>query len=192
MKRLRWPFLVGILVVSGVFGYLLRDVIYQVVVVPIAYFLWVLNFYYSALPQWLVWVIVVSVLFLAMVWNLIPDVRPSNRKEIVHHRTQGEVEALAVWIGKAQQGNYFRWQLANRMGRIARRLDELAGSGGRRSSPDADVEQYIDAGLNYSFVDFPTARNPLAPVRHTPLDLDPHKAADYLESQMENTSERSR
>lgn len=192
MTRLRWPLVVGILVISGVFGYLLRDVVYQVVVVPLAYFLWILNFYYSALPQWLVWVIVVSLLFLATVWNLIPDARASNRKEPVHHRSQGEVEALTVWISKAQQGNYFRWQLANRLGRIARRLEERAGPGGRQPSADAAVEQYLDAGLNYSFVDFPTVRNPLAAARHTPLDLDPRRAADYLESQMENTSERSR
>ncbi len=192
MRRLRWQLVVGILVVSGVFGYLLRDVIYQLIIVPLAYFLWIVNFYYSALPQWIVWVIVVSVLFLAMVWNLIPEGRSSRRMESVRRRTQGEVEALTVWIGKAQHGNYFRWQLANRMGRIARRLDELAGAGGRQPSSDVGVEQYLDAGLNYSFVDFPTERNPLAPLRHTPLDLDPHKAADYLESQMENTSERSR
>ncbi len=192
MNRPRWPLVLAILLISGVFGYLLRDLIYQLIIVPIAYFLWVLNFYYSALPQWLVWVIVLSVLFLATVWNLIPDVRPSTRKEIIRRRTQGEVEALTIWIAKASQGNYFKWQLANRLGRIARRLEALAGPGGRQPSPDQDVEQYIDAGLNYSFVDFPTARNPLAPARHTPLDLDPRKAADYLESQMENTSERSR
>ncbi len=192
MNRSRLLIVVAILVISGVFGYALRDVIYQLVIVPIAYFLWVLNFYYSALPQWLVWVIVLSVLFLMIVWNLIPDARPSTRKEVVRRRSQGEVEALTIWIAKASQGNYFKWQLANRLGRIARRLDALAGPGGRQASADPDVEQYIDAGLNYSFVDFPATRNPLAPVRRTPLDLDPRKAADYLESQMENTSERSR
>ena len=62
MIRTRWPFLVSILVISGLFGYLLRDVIYQTIIVPLAYLLWVLNFYYSALPQWLVWVIVLTLL----------------------------------------------------------------------------------------------------------------------------------
>ncbi len=192
MNRPRWQLVVVILAISGVFGYVLRDVIYQLVIVPLAYFLWVLNFYYSALPQWLVWVIVISALFLVMVWNLIPDAKPSKGTEPVRHRTQGEVEALTIWIAKAAQGNYFKWQLANRLGHIARRLEERSGQGGRQPSGDPEVERYLDAGLNYSFVDFPTPRNPLAPVRHTPLDLDPRKAADYLESQMESTSERSR
>src|SRR5512143_4017670 len=127
MSRARWPFLAGILVVSGLFGYLLRDVIYELIIVPLAYLLWVLNFYYSALPQWLVWVVVLTALFLAVLWNLVPDVRPSRRKELVRHRVQGEVEALTVWISKSKRGNYFKWQLANRLGRIARRLDQLAG-----------------------------------------------------------------
>jgi hypothetical protein len=192
MSRPRWPFLLGILVISGLFGYLLRDVIYQTIVIPLAYLLWVLNFYYSALPQWLVWVIVLTVLFLATVWNLVPDVRPSRRQEVVRHRQRGDVEALAAWIAKSQQGNYFKWQLANRLGRIARRLEELAGPSGRDPSADQDVERYLDAGLNYSFVDFPTPRNMLARGPRTALDLDPRRAADYLESQMENTSERSR
>lgn len=192
MIRTRWPFLVSILVISGLFGYLLRDVIYQTIIIPLAYLLWVLNFYYSALPQWLVWVIVLTLLFLATIWNLIPDVRPSRRAEMVRHRLQGEVEALTAWIAKSSQGNYFKWQLANRMGRIAHRLEELAGPGGRDPSADQDVERYLDAGLNYSFVDFPTVRNALARGRRTALDLDPRRAADYLESQMENTSERSR
>jgi hypothetical protein len=191
MSRPRWPLVLGMLVISGVFGYLLRDVIYQVIIVPLAYVLWLLNFYYSALPQWLVWVIVLTLLLLVVVWNLVPETRPASRKEVIRRRMRGEVEALAIWIAKSQQGNYFKWQLANRLGRIARRLDDLAGSGGRLPSSDAEVERYMDAGLNYSFVDFPTARNLLGGGRRTALDLDPRRAADYLESQMENTSERS-
>ncbi len=191
MNRPRRSLIVGLLVVSVVLGYLLRDVVYELVITPLAYFLWVLNVYYSALPQWLVWSVILTLLFLLVLWNLIPEGPRTSQKDVVRRGVQGEVEALTVWLAKAQHGNYFRWQLANRLGRIARRLDELAGPEGRPRSPDADVEAYIDAGLNYSFVDFPTVRNPLRPVRHTPLDLDPRRTADYLESQMENTSERS-
>ena len=192
MRRLRWPAVTAILLASALLGYLLRDVIYELVVVPLAYLLWVLNFYYSALPQWVVWVVVLALLFLAAAWNLIPEPRPAGRKEPTRRRQQGEVEALAVWIGKARQGNYFKWQLANRIARIARRLDELAGPGERRPAAGADVEQYLDAGLNYSFVDFPAARHPFGRARRTPLDLDPRRAADYLESQMESSRERNR
>jgi hypothetical protein len=190
MRRLRWPFLLAIVILSALLGYFLRDVVYQVVIVPLAYLLWVVSFYYSAIPQWVVWTVLLVFLFLSVAWNLIPDERPSNRKVRLIHRPEGEVEALAVWIRKSRRGNYFKWQLANRMGRVARRLDELAGSRGLPACEDPRVEKYLDAGLNYSFVDFPTPRGWFERASQTPLDIDPRTAADYLESLMEKTSGR--
>lgn len=190
MSRLRWPLLLAIVILSALLGYFLRDVVYQVVIMPFAYVLWILSFYYSAIPQWVVWTVLLVILFLSVIWNLIPDERPSSRKLRVIHRPEGEVEALAVWIRKSRRGNYFKWQLANRMGRVARRLDELAGSRGLPACEDARVEKYLDAGLNYSFVDFPTRRGWFEPAPQTPLDIDPRTVADYLESLMEKTSGR--
>ena len=190
MKLPRWPLIAGLLVASALLGYWLRDLIYQLVVVPIAYLLWLLNFYYSAIPQWILWSILLAALFVAVLWSLLPEGRSSSRRAPVRPRPEGEVEALAVWLGKAREGNYFKWQLANRMGHIARRLDEMAGSRGRLPAEDEAVEKYLDAGLNYSFVDFPSPRSPLERAARTPLDLDPGRAADYLESQMEKSSER--
>jgi hypothetical protein len=46
------------------------------------------------------------------------------------------------------------------------------------------VERYLEAGLNTSFVDYPSPKR----FQHsapTPLDLDPQEAIAYLESQME-------
>ncbi len=192
MSRLRWPVLVALIVVSAVLGYFLRDVVNEVVIVPGAYALWILSFYYSAIPQWIVWTVVIAILCLAAVWNLIPDVRPVTRRVRIQREPEGEVEALTVWLTKARRGNYFKWQLANRMGRIARRLDELSGRRGRPRSEDESVEKYLDAGTNYSFVDFPTPRGLLRRRSQTPLDADPNAVADYLESLMEKTSGQRR
>lgn len=190
MKLPRWPLILGLVVSSAVLGYLLRDLIYQLVVVPTAYLLWLLNFYYSAIPQWIVWSVLLGVLFIVVLWSLLPEGRVSSRREPKRPRPEGEVEALAVWLGKAREGNYFKWQIANRLGRIGRRLDDMAGPRGRAASDDAAVEKYLDAGLNYSFVDFLTPSSPLGRAARTPLDLDPGRAADYLESQMEKSRER--
>jgi hypothetical protein len=192
MSRPRSSLLLGIIFVSALLGYFLRDVVYQLVVVPLAYLLWLLNFYYSAIPQWVLWTILLAVLFLMVLWSLLPEARGSARKEFVRRQPEGQVEALAVWITKSRQGNYFKWQLANRLGRIARRLNDIAGPRGRLPSEEEAVEKYIDAGLNYSFVDFPSPRKLFERAPHTPLDLDPGRVADYLESQMENTSDRRR
>ncbi len=189
MSRLRWPLVLAMLVASAVLGYLLRDVIYQVVIVPLAYAGWLIYFYYSAIPQWIIWTVLLAVLLIAVLWSLMPEARVRGRREAPRPEPEGEVEALIVWMMKARGGNYFKWQLANRMGRIVRRSSELSGA--RLPSPDEDVEKYLDAGTNYSFVDFPTPRGLFAHPSKTPLDLDLRRAVDYVESLMEKSSGRS-
>lgn len=190
MIRRRWPLLLALVVLSALMGYFLRDVVYQLVVVPVAYAWWVASFYYSAIPQWAIWIVLLGILFLVVLWNLIPDVPPPGPLRRFSRQPEGDVEALAVWIRKARRGNYFKWQLANRMGRILRRLDDLSGSRGLPPAEDESVEKYLDAGLNYSFVDFPTARGLFRRTERTPLDIDPATVADYLESLMEKNSGR--
>ena len=190
MSRLRWPLVLGILAISAVLGYVLRDLIYQLVVVPLAYLVWLLSFYYSAIPQWIIWTLLLVILLVGVMWSLLPSAPVRGRREVLRRASEGEVEALVIWMNKARHGNYFKWQLANRMGRIVRRLGDL--SGGRVASPsDEAVEKYLDAGLNYSFVDFPTPRNRFAPAAKTPLDADPKRVVEYLESLMEKSSDRS-
>ncbi len=190
MSRFRWPLVVGIILSSAVLGYILRDLIYQLVIVPLAFVGWVLYFYYSAIPEWVVWAVVLAILLLATVWNLLPDAPVRGRKRVERAEPEGEVEALVQWLAKAREGNYFKWQLANRMGRIVRGLSEL--SGGRAQPGDEDVEKYLDAGMNYSFVDFPTPQGYFARPSSTPLDTDPKRVVEYLETLMEKSSGRSR
>ncbi|MGE5248690.1 MAG: hypothetical protein ACM3QS_00615 [Bacteroidota bacterium] len=189
MRRARWPLLLAMVLASAVLGYLLRDVIYQLVIVPLAYAGWLLYFYYSAIPQWIIWTLLLAALLIAVLWSLVPDAPVRGRRQAPRPEPEGEVEKLVAWMIKSREGNYFKWQLANRMGRVVRQLNEL--SGGRVPSADEAVEQYLDAGLNYSFVDFPTPRNLFARRVKTPLDLEPKRAVDYLESLMEKSSDRS-
>ena len=190
MRRPSWPLLVVIGVSALLLAFFLRDAVYQMVVVPLAYVIWIVKLYYAAIPQGVLWTALLALLFLAALWSLVPEVPPAARREPTHKLPEGQVEALALWIKKSRAGNYFKWQLANRLARIARGLDENAGLGGRFPSADKTVERYLDAGLNYSFVDFPSPRNRFQPAPKTPLDADPNQVADYLESQMEKTSDQ--
>jgi hypothetical protein len=190
MTRLRrlWP--AGILLVSMALAFFQRNVVYDAVIVPLAYLSWLGKYYYTAIPQSFLWILLIVILFVTVAWNLVPEARPSRRKERFYKPAEGHIEALAVWIQKARTGNYFKWQLANRLGRIARRINETTG---RRTGPgftkDA-VEKYLDAGLNNSFVDFPTPRYRFQHPGATPLDLDPKDVVDHLESQMELKRDR--
>jgi energy-coupling factor transporter transmembrane protein EcfT len=185
MTRSRSFLLAGMLIISIVMGFFLRDVVYAAVVVPLAYLVWLGKYYYSAIPQLFLWALLLAVLFLTVTWNFLPEARPSQRKQLKRRPAEGQVEALAGWILKARKGNYFKWQLANRLGRIARRLTETSGQQTSSNAGNVAVEKYLDAGLNYSFVDFPGPRNRFHRPLPTPLDLDPKEAVDYLESQME-------
>jgi energy-coupling factor transporter transmembrane protein EcfT len=188
MTRLRWLSLAGILVISLVLAFFLREVVYGALIVPLAYLFYLGKYYYTAIPQLILWIFLLLLLLVFVAWNFIPEVRPAARKARVRKPAEGQVEALTLWIHKARKGNYFKWQLANRLGRISRRINELSG---QRASPGGEaVEKYLDAGLNHSFVDFPTSRNRFQPPVATALDLDPKDVVDYLESQLELRSDR--
>ncbi|HTP00490.1 MAG TPA: hypothetical protein VMJ64_03890 [Anaerolineales bacterium] len=192
MTRPRWPVLLVLVVGSLLLAYLLRDLIFQLIVVPLAYLLWLLQIYYSLIPQWLLWTFLVVGLLLVVLWNLLPEITPSRPRDTKRPQPKGEVEALAAWISNSRRGNYFKWQLANRFGRIARGLDAASGPVGRQLSSEEAVEKYLDAGMNYSFVDFLVPGSRFMRPPRTALDTDIRRVADYLESQMENSSDRRR
>ncbi len=185
MTRLRLLVIFGALIVETILAFLLRDVVYRTVIVPLAYLFWVLKFYYSFVPQLFLWVLLLVALLILMVWSLAPDAHVSRHNNAKHRLMHGQVETLAAWMAKAKQGNYFKWQIARRLGRIARGFREMLGQGSRLVSANDAVEKYLDAGLNTSFADYPRPKYPFQRPAPTPLDLDPKKAVEYLESQTE-------
>ncbi len=185
MTRARWLLVGGMVVVSVMAAFFLRRAVYDLIVVPLAYLWWLAKIFYSAIPQLVLWTALIVVLFLAILWNFMPTAESSRRPAPKRKPAEGQVEALAVWFLRARKGNYFKWQLANRLGRLAHRLNETSWQRSRRASRNEAVEQYLEAGLNYSFMDFPASNNRFRRAAPTPLDLNPGEVVDYLESQVE-------
>ena len=171
-------------------GLALRGFIYQLVVVPLAYVIWLAGIYYSLIPQLLLWSSVLVILFVILLWSFTPVVKFSKRNESKGRIPQGQVEKLAVFLSRAAGSSYYQWEIANRLARLARDLGEFSVERGRLEVRDKAVEKYLDAGLNTSFVDYPRPRNPFQHPARTPLNLDPKAAVDYLESQMEDHHDR--
>ena len=178
-QRALWILGAGIFAIGA--AYFLRDAIYQTVIIPLAYLLWLAKFYYSSVPQIILWGLLLVIMLMAIFTNALPEGNFSNRKPEKIHSSKGSVETLAGWIEKANRGTYFKWQIANRLGRINSGFRELSERRARFQSRNEAVEKYLDAGVNTSFVDYPNGKNNL-----TPLDLDPEEVVNYLESQMEN------
>ena len=190
MKLPRWLVYVGVLLASLFLAFLVRDLARDFLIIPLAYLAWQVGLLYAAVPQLVKWAVAVLVLCIIVIWQLIPDFRPADTTSARRALPPGQVETLALWIHRARSSNYFKWQLANRLGRLAGRLEALAGRRGRQRPRVASVEEYLAAGVQHSFVDFPVPRHRFQHRLPTPLDLPPLDAIEYIESQMEIASGR--
>lgn len=196
MQTRRRLLLLAILGVAGLLAFPLRDLIHGTVVVPAAFVAWNVGLFYRYFSQAIWWGVILAVVFLMLVFSLIPRSifqRAANVKQQPHI---GPVEELALSIGKAQRGTYFKWLIANRLGRLAHQILLQRESGlprpvfaplvGPDWQPPADVQRYLETGLQRSFADFPNVRRFLGAPEKTPLELDLKAAVEFLESQVQN------
>ena len=174
---------IAALILSLALALFLRDPVHDLIVVPLSYVLWQLGLFYWAVPELVKWLLLLVFVGLALAWQLIPDLKPGASRAAGPARREGPVESLAIWISRARTSNYFRWQLAHRLGALARQLEELAGRRAESPAPSRQVAAYFAAGLEYSFVDFPGPRHRFKRSPSTPVDADPSEVVDYLEPQ---------
>jgi len=100
----------------------LRAAVYKVVIVPIAYLIWSLYLLYRVTPQFVWWVLVFVLVVLTIGNSLLPEIYRPRKKRIKLKAPQGPVETLTTWMIKARSGVYFKWLIANRLGRLAHQM----------------------------------------------------------------------
>jgi hypothetical protein len=195
--QLRRPLiLVGALIIAAILAFPLRETIYAMIVVPAAFIAWNLNLLYRSYSQGIWWLVVVIIVLFMIMFSLVPQTKFRRRAEEKAKPQLGSVEDLARWLGRADRGVYFKWLVANRLGKLAYQMLLRRESGRPRSvfaplvgadwDPGKELQSYLETGLHGSFADYPNVRHlPGAPQR-TPLDLDVREAVEFLESQMEN------
>jgi hypothetical protein len=191
----RW--LIVFVAASFVISFLLRDVIQRDVILPLAYLWWLFKLYYRAIPQLILWVLLVLSVFVSM-FRLIPIKNLFRRRVKIEQKPAvGPIESVALWIKKSPGGVYYKWLVANRLGKLARELlDQREGRirkgftrlSGRDWNPPHEVDAYLETGLNGSFADFPQPRWWAKPTR---LDVNPQQVIDYLENEMETSHDRN-
>ena len=192
----RWLVLFGVLVIAGLLAFPLRDTIYDAVIVPVAFIGWGLGLMYQSLSQgiwW--WVIVVLVLFMLLL-SLVPPRKPARPRQTKSKPRVGQVEELAVWLQRVKGGTYFKWLVANRLGKLAYQMLLHRESGRPRTvfeplvgadwKPSKELQNYLEIGLHGSFADFPTTRSRFATPPKTPLDYEIRDAIEFLESQFQD------
>ena len=202
MRWFRWTAILAAMSLAAALAYFLRDVIQRLVIQPLAYLWWVLGLFYRAMPQYVVWILAVLLAAYLFAGSLVSEGPIRTRRERPRKTPQGPIQELAAWVGKTRKGIYFKWLVANRLGKLARELlAQREGSSfrkvfgplkGRDWDPPDQVGVYLESGLNGSFADYPHPRWPWSRPQPTPLDLDPREAVEFLEQEMETKRDRHR
>lgn len=192
----RWVALAGAVLIAVLLAFPLRGAIHETIVVPAAYVLWALGLWYRSLSQAVWWVILVVLVLLIFGRSLAPPLRPPGNVLTRPRPARGQVEDFAGWLNRSKDGTYFKWLVANRLGKLAYQILLQRESGKARSvfepltgpdwHPSPDLQTYLQSGLHRSFADFPNPRKFFASPAKTPLDLDVGEAVDFLELQIDD------
>jgi len=189
--------LIGIVLIALFLAFPLRDAVYEMVIVPAAYLWWVLGLWYHSVHQSIWWIVALLLVLVTLSRSLRPIGRIRERVRLKTRPVVGQVESLTVWLKRTERGIYFKWLIANRLGKIAHEILAQRMGGKPRSffdpltgpdwTPDAGVQQYLEIGLKGSFADYPQERNRwFSKPAPTPLDHDVNDVVQYLESQIAN------
>jgi hypothetical protein len=140
----------------------------------------------------------VALLFVLVVFSrsLLPQFKVREKLRLKTKPVVGQVERLAIQISKTKRGIYFKWLIANRLGKIAHQILANRSTGKPRSyfdpltgpdwTPDSPIQSYLALGLHGSFADYPQKSRLFSAAIQTPLDHDLKEVVQYLESQVEN------
>ena len=201
MKWRRRLAILGVIVIAALLAFLLRDVVNQLILVPIAYLLWLLDLVYLSMNQSVWWIAAVFVVLVIIGQSLLPEIRPVRKVIPFSRRERGSVENLALAMQKSKKGIYFKWLIANRLGKLAYQILLQREHGKPRSvfapltsegwEATPEVQQYLEKGLHGSFADFPNSNwNYFSPPEKTPLDHEVVEVIEFLEAKMENNPPR--
>jgi len=190
----------GIFALTVFLAFVLRDVVEAAIIVPLAYLWWLIKIYYAALPQGTYWVFLAVIVFYSAITNLIPKVNARAAPKAENKLARGQVETLADWLKKSKRGTYYKWLIANRLGKAARELlaqregnpvsKKFSALSGRGWNPPEKIDSYLNIGLNGSFANVPRARWFWQSPPPTQLDVDLQQVINYLEDEMEMTDGR--
>ena len=168
-----------------------RKVIVGIVVRVAAYMVWSLNVIGSVIPQQVLWILLLILFLYIAVGSFYGKKSEGGTTRKNAAPVIGPVEARARWIEERQLGTFYKWQLANLLGKVHQNIQESVRYGNSKNAPPIpkQVQDYLNAGLTTSYVDY-TAPSLFQKTELTPLDVELEQVVDYLEEQLEIKDER--
>jgi len=189
--------LIGIVAIALLLAFPLRNAVYESIIIPLAYLWWVLGLWYHSVHQSIWWIVALVVVLLTLARSLRSTGRIRERIRLKRKPVVGQVEGLSAWMKRTERGIYFKWLIANRLGKVAHEILAQRTGGQPRSffdpltgpdwMPDAPVQQYLESGLKGSFADYSQGKSWRFTSKPgpTPLDHNVDEVITYLESQLE-------
>jgi hypothetical protein len=196
MKMYRYLAMAGIVVIAMLLAFPLRDAVYETVIIPLAYVFWILGLVYHSVHQLLWWFVAMGFVLVIFARSLLSQIKFGGQTFLKPKPIMGQVESLSLSMKKAEKGIYFKWLIANRLGKLASRIlshhqtekqrlffDPLAGPGWE---PNPRVQAYLEAGLHGSFTHYSGQSTYFQRRTDNPMDYDVGEVVEYLEKQVEN------
>lgn len=195
------PWKIGLLatasvVVAAVIAYLLRQPILTYIVIPVIHALQAISIllgFFSPLVYWAAFLLVLAVLAYRTFDR--KPMRRRHKKPPAPGKT-GRVADWHKWLEQRNQGNYFKWRLAHKVGLLAGDIlayrasisPEMAAAEldeGNLEVPQ-DLMDYIRAGRNLrSVLRYDVGSSSIfGRKQKTPLDMEPERALSILEQRL--------
>ena len=194
MNRRRLILLGVVFLVAAGMAFYLQDFVRAVLFEPLSYLAWGLNIVYQSVAQLVYWILLVTGFTLMAFGSLYGKGPGRESVEGEKSSSHGPLENVSRQISRAGEGMYYKWLIANRLGKLARSILTLRGGqtarshdalDGRDWDPPDEVAAYLVSGLTRTFADYPRPRWFARP-QETPFDVDLDRVVAFLESQMEN------
>jgi hypothetical protein len=198
MKSRQYFFIIPVLIVVAALAFLLRGVVQDWIIIPLARFFWLVKGYYGAFSQDVYWVVALVIAAVIAILGLrLPDwERPPQHEG--WKPLPGSVREMNFWLQRSKDGVFPKWHIAHLLGELA--LDILDRRGARskntpmltgpHSTPPVDVKNYLDAALTTNYTDYPKPKR-FGPLPPTPFDQDLEPVIEYLESLLENENDNN-
>ncbi|MBN1219773.1 MAG: hypothetical protein JXM69_12660 [Anaerolineae bacterium] len=171
----------------------------KAIITPLLYFYWVGRLIFESIPRSIFWglfLIIALIIAINSLRQTAPRLRRSRQPKT------SPPERIQTWAGllqRAEQEDYYKWQLAQRLHKLA--VNSLAHA--ERVDPGEirqrlvekqlnltpEVQAYLEAGMT-SFSHFLGARPRFRFKKQTtPLDLDPEEVIRFLEDNLDDHPE---
>jgi hypothetical protein len=195
MKQKTRSIFIGILLVISLLLAPYAQVIIQTLIIePIAYYWWGVRRMIEVIPQAAFWFFIIGSLGMIVIFNLLRSLALTSKPKGNTLPQAGPIQSLAEAISQSQKSNYFKWMIANRLANLTFILlnrHNGDNNGGSRNfsqenwNPPMKTEEYLVAGMNSSFMDYPRKGRFSKKLEKTPFDTDLEQVIAYIESQME-------